>query len=137
MKLKRSAMILPKGSADKEQSIIVSGSYTMDKVSLRGEVLSVQQDYVGGGMDDETMLIGVSGDESEKAATFNANESCAVFKKIPVVSKMDSKYQGSMDESVNKTVNAVSGILKSMTGKNYGTTATEKDYKTSIEFKCQ
>ncbi|MBK7300364.1 MAG: hypothetical protein IPI79_08320 [Moraxellaceae bacterium] len=80
---------------------------------------------------------GVSGDESEKAATFNANESCAVFKKIPVVSKMDSKYQGSMDESVNKTVNAVSGILKSMTGKNYGTTATEKDYKTSIEFRCQ
>ncbi|MBL0230086.1 MAG: hypothetical protein IPP76_04500 [Moraxellaceae bacterium] len=80
---------------------------------------------------------GVSGDESEKSATANANESCAVFKKIPVVSKMDSKYQGSMDESVNKTVNAVSGILKSMTGKNYGTTATDKDYKTSIEFKCQ
>ncbi len=80
---------------------------------------------------------GISGDESEKAATFNANESCAVFKKIPVVSKMDSKYQGSMDEDVNKTVNAVSGILKSMTGKNYGTTATEKDYKTSIEFRCQ
>ncbi len=55
-------MMMPKGSADKEQSIIVSGSYTMDKVSLRGEVLSVQQDYVGGGMDDETMLIGVGVD---------------------------------------------------------------------------
>jgi hypothetical protein len=52
--------------------------------------------------------------KAKKLATFNANESCAVFKKIPVVSKMDSKYQGSMDEDVNKTVNAVSGILKSV-----------------------
>lgn len=85
----------------------------------------------------ESSGYGVSGDESEKAATFNANESCAVFKKIPVVSKMNSKYQGAMDEDVNKTVNAVSGLLKSVTGKNYGTTATEKDYKTSIEFRCQ
>jgi hypothetical protein len=50
---------------------------------------------------------------------------------------MNSKYQGAMDEDVNKTVNAVSGLLKSVTGKNYGTTATEKDYKTSIEFRCQ
>ena len=80
---------------------------------------------------------GISGDESEKSATFNANESCAVFKKIPVVSKMDSKYQGAMAEDVNKTVNAVSGLLKSMTGKNYGTTATDKDYKTTLVFKCQ
>lgn len=50
------------GSADKEQSFILSGSYTMDKVTLRGEVLSVTQDYVGGMMDDETMLIGVGVD---------------------------------------------------------------------------
>lgn len=80
---------------------------------------------------------GISKDESEKAATFNANQSCAVFKKLPVVSKMDSQYQGTVSEDVNKTVNMVSGIVKSMTGKNYGTTATDKDYKTSLEFRCQ
>ncbi len=50
------------GFADKEQAIVVSGSYDMDKVTLRGEVLSVEQDYVGGGMDDEIMLIGVGVD---------------------------------------------------------------------------
>jgi len=80
---------------------------------------------------------GISKDESEKAATFNANQSCAVFKRLPVVSKMDSQYQGTVSEDVNKTVNMVSGIVKSMTGKNYGTTATDKDYKTSLEFRCQ
>ena len=80
---------------------------------------------------------GISKDESEKAATFNANQSCAVFKKLPVVNKMDSQYQGTVSEDVNKTVNMVSGIVKSMTGKNYGTTATDKDYKTSLEFRCQ
>ena len=80
---------------------------------------------------------GISQDESEKAATFNANQSCAVFKKLPVVNKMDSQYQGTVSEDVNKTVNMVSGIVKSMTGKNYGTTATDKDYKTSLEFRCQ
>ncbi len=79
---------------------------------------------------------GISKDESEKAATFNANQSCAVFKKLPVVNKMDSQYQGTVSEDVNKTVNMVSGIVKSMTGKNYGTTATDKDYKTSLEFRC-
>lgn len=80
---------------------------------------------------------GITKDESEKAATFNANQSCAVFNKLPVVSKMDSQYQGTVSEDVNKTVNMVSGIVKSMTGKNYGTTATDKDYKTSLEFRCQ
>lgn len=80
---------------------------------------------------------GIAKDESEKAATFNANQSCAVFNKLPVVSKMDSQYQGTVSEDVNKTVNMVSGIVKSMTGKNYGTTATDKDYKTSLEFRCQ
>lgn len=80
---------------------------------------------------------GISKDEGEKAATFNANQSCAVFKKLPVVSKMESQYQGTVSEDVNKTVNMVSGIVKSMTGKNYGTTATDKDYKTSLEFRCQ
>lgn len=79
----------------------------------------------------------ISGDESEKAATFNANESCGVFKKMPVVSKMDTKYQGTVDEDLNKTVNMVSGLLKSVTGKNYGTTTTDKDYKTTLVFKCQ
>ena len=49
---------------------------------------------------------------------------------------MDSQYQGTVSEDVNKTVNMVSGIVKSMTGKNYGTTATDKDYKTSLEFRC-
>ena len=52
-------MTMAMGGMDKEQSFVLSGSYTMDKVELRGEVLSVMQDYVGGGMDDETMLIGV------------------------------------------------------------------------------
>lgn len=80
---------------------------------------------------------GITKDESEKAATFNANQSCAVFNKLPVVSKMDSQYQGTVSEDINKTVNMVSGIVKSMTGKNYGTTATDKDYKTSLEFRCQ
>ncbi|MCB1660035.1 MAG: hypothetical protein H6996_01740 [Moraxellaceae bacterium] len=80
---------------------------------------------------------GISGDDSEKAATFNANESCGVFKKMPIVSKMDTKYQGTVGEDVNKTVNMVSGIVKSVTGKDYGTTATDKDYKTTVIFRCQ
>ncbi|HQV24082.1 MAG TPA: hypothetical protein PLJ88_13415 [Agitococcus sp.] len=80
---------------------------------------------------------GISGDDSEKAATFNANESCGVFKKMPIVSKMDTKYQGTVGEDINKTVNMVSGIVKSVTGKDYGTTATDKDYKTTVTFRCQ
>ncbi|MFO1391789.1 MAG: hypothetical protein U1E94_06210 [Agitococcus sp.] len=85
----------------------------------------------------QTAGYGISGDESEKAATFNANESCGVFKKMPIVSKMDTKYQGTVGEDVNKTVTMVSGIVKSMTGKDYGTTATDKDYKTIVIFRCQ
>ncbi|MEN9429434.1 MAG: hypothetical protein RJA86_293 [Pseudomonadota bacterium] len=85
----------------------------------------------------QTSGYGLLQDDSEKSATFNANQSCAIFKKMPVVSKMESKYQGTVGEDVNKTVTMVSGILKSVTGKNYGTTATDKDYKTTLEFRCQ
>jgi hypothetical protein len=85
----------------------------------------------------QTSGYGLVQDDSEKSATFNANQSCAIFKKMPVVSKMESKYQGTVGEDVNKTVTMVSGILKSVTGKNYGTTATDKDYKTTLEFRCQ
>lgn len=85
----------------------------------------------------QTSGYGLAQDESEKSATFNANQSCSMFKKQPVVIKIDSKYQGTVGEDVNKTVNMVSGILKSVTGKNYGTTATDKDYKTTLEFRCQ
>ncbi len=85
----------------------------------------------------QTAGYGFAQDESEKSATANANQSCAIFGKLPVVSKMDTKYQGTVGEDVNKTVTMVSGILKSVTGKNYGTTATDKDYRTNLEFKCQ
>ena len=85
----------------------------------------------------QTSGYGLVQDDSEKSATFNANQSCSMFKKMPVVTKIESKYQGTVGEDVNKTVNMVSGILKSVTGKNYGTTATDKDYKTTLEFRCQ
>ena len=85
----------------------------------------------------QTSGYGLVQDDSEKSATFNANQSCSMFKKTPLVTKIESKYQGTVGEDVNKTVNMVSGILKSVTGKNYGTTATDKDYKTTLEFRCQ
>lgn len=85
----------------------------------------------------QTSGYGMVQDDSEKSATFNANQSCSMFKKMPVVTKIDSKYQGTVGEDINKTVTMVSGILKSVTGKSYGTTATDKDYKTTLEFRCQ
>ena len=85
----------------------------------------------------QTSGYGIAQDESEKAATFNANQSCALFQKMPVVSKMDTKYQGTVNEDLNKTVSMVSALLKSTMGKDYGKTATDKDYKTTLEFRCQ
>ncbi|MDO9180137.1 MAG: porin [Agitococcus sp.] len=83
------------GGADKEQSIVVSGSYTMDKVSLRGEVLSVQQDYVGGGMDDETMLIGVGVD-------YNFTQSTKAFANLA---------SGTMDNTVGAVTTSTDAMF--------------------------
>ncbi|MBH1969953.1 porin [Moraxellaceae bacterium AER2_44_116] len=75
------------GGKDKEQSFVLSGSYAMDKVAIRGEILSVQQDYVGGKMDDETMLIGVGVD-------YNLTQSTKAFANLAT---------GTMDANVGAT----------------------------------
>ncbi len=85
----------------------------------------------------QTSGLGISQDDSEKAANYNATQTCLSQKKTPVVNKMDSKYQGTIGEDVNKTVTMVSALLKSTTGKSYGTVATDKDYKTVLDFRCQ
>lgn len=85
----------------------------------------------------QTSGYGMNQDASEKAAVYNANESCGLQKKIPVVSKKDSRYQGTVGEDLNKTVTMVSALIKSTTGKDYGSTATDKDYKTTLDFRCQ
>ena len=66
----------------------------MDKVTVRGEILSVTQDYVGGGMDDETMLIGVGVD-------YNLTQSTKAFANL-ASSTMD-KNMGAASTSVDAT----------------------------------
>ena len=85
----------------------------------------------------QTSGYGMSQDASEKAAVYNANESCSLQKKAPIVSKKDSRYQGTVGEDLNKAVTMVSAIIKSTIGKDYGSTATDKDYKTTLDFRCQ
>lgn len=85
----------------------------------------------------QTSGLGISQDDSEKAANYNATQTCLSQKKTAVISKMDSKYQGTIGEEVNKTVTMVSALLKSTTGKSYGSVATDKDYKTVLDFRCQ
>jgi hypothetical protein len=85
----------------------------------------------------QTSGYGMTQDDSEKSANYNAGETCSLQKKIPVVSRKDSRYQGTLGEDINKTVNMVSALLKSTTGKSYGTTATDKDYKTTLDYRCQ
>lgn len=85
----------------------------------------------------QTSGYGLARDDSEKAANYNATQTCVGQKKTAVISKIDTSYQGTIGEDVNKTVTMVSALLKSTTGKNYGSVATDKDYKTVLEFKCQ
>jgi predicted porin len=59
------------GTLDKEDSFVVSGSYKMDMMTYRGEVLMSTQDMVGGGSIDTT-LIGVGVD-------YNITENTKVF----------------------------------------------------------
>jgi predicted porin len=59
------------GTLDKEDSFVVSGSYKMDMMTYRGEVLMSTQDMVGGGSTDTT-LIGVGVD-------YNITENTKVF----------------------------------------------------------
>ena len=87
-------MMMGMGSKDQEQSLVLSGSYKMDKVTVRGEILSVTQDYVGGGMDDETMLIGVGVD-------YNLTQSTKAFANL-ASSTMD-KNMGAASTSVDAT----------------------------------
>lgn len=85
----------------------------------------------------QTSGYGVSQDESEKAASYNTNDTCGRQKKVAVISKKDSRYQGTIGEDLNKTVTMVSALIKSTTGKDYGSTSTDKDYKTTLSFRCQ
>ncbi|WP_297925767.1 porin, partial [uncultured Agitococcus sp.] len=56
------------GQTDEETAMVFSGSYKMDAVTVRGEVLVANHD-MGGGTEDDTTLIGVGVDYNFTQAT--------------------------------------------------------------------
>ena len=85
----------------------------------------------------DTTSFGPSKKESQEIALYTANKTCDNRQMRHVVSEMETEYQGTIDENINKTVNTVTSIIASTTGNYYGSTATEEDYKTTLSFKCQ
>lgn len=59
---------LAAGFTNEEEALMLSGSYKMDAVTVRGEVVSATHD-MGGGTEDKTTLIGVGVDYSFTSAT--------------------------------------------------------------------